>query len=59
MMEELGVEYELVKTDVRAETDPNRAELLTASPMGKVPVLIDDDVLMAETAAMSVYLVDR
>ncbi|PCI62460.1 MAG: glutathione S-transferase [Kordiimonadales bacterium] len=59
MMEELGVEYELVKTDIRAEEDPNRAELLTASPMGKVPALIDGDVFMSETAAMCIYLADR
>jgi glutathione S-transferase len=59
MMEELGVDYELAVTDVRAEDDPNRAELLTASPMGKVPALVDGDVRMAESAAICLYLADR
>lgn len=59
MLEELGLEYELVKTDVTAEEDPNRAELLTASPMGKVPALIDGDAKMSESAAICLYLADR
>jgi len=59
MVEELGIDYELVKTDIRAEADPARSELLTASPMGKVPAIIDGDVRMAETAAICIYLADQ
>jgi glutathione S-transferase len=59
MLEELGIEYELVNTDIRAEEDTHRAELLTASPMGKVPAIIDGDVRMAESAAICLYLADK
>jgi len=59
MIEELGIDYELVKTDIRAEEDPARSELLTASPMGKVPAIIDGDVRMSESAAICLYLADK
>lgn len=59
MVEELGIDYELINTDIRAESDPARTELLTASPMGKVPAIIDGDVRMAESAAICLYLADK
>jgi len=59
MVEELGIDYELVRTDVSAEKDEARAELLTASPMSKVPAIIDGDVRMAESAAICIYLADK
>jgi len=59
MIEELGVKYDLVRTDISADEDGNRAELLTASPMGKVPAIIDGDVRMSESAAICIYLADK
>jgi glutathione S-transferase len=59
MLEELGIDYELQLVDIR---DPNRAdsdEFREASPMGKVPALVDGDVKMSESAAMCLYLADR
>jgi len=59
MLEELGMDYEPVLVDIR---DPNRQdtdEFRLASPMGKVPALIDGDVGMSESAAICLYLADR
>ena len=59
MLEELGVDYERVLVDIR---DPNRQdpdEFRRASPMGKVPALVDGDVAMSESAAICLYLADR
>lgn len=59
MLEEAGVDYDIerIKLD-----DPNRedsAEFLAASPMGKVPALVDGDVSMSESAAICLYIADR
>lgn len=59
MLEELGIDYERVLVDIR---DPNRQdadEFRRASPMGKVPALVDGDVAMSESAAICLYLADR
>lgn len=59
MLEEIGVDYEIVRTDVRAEVDPNRDDLLKASPMGKVPALVDGEAMFSESAAICLYLADK
>ena len=57
MLEEVGVDYELVRVDV---TSPERsAEHLAASPMGKVPALEDGDVKMWDSASICLYVADR
>ena len=59
MLEEAGVDYQRVLVDIRdpdAERDP---AFLRASPMGKVPALQDGDVLMADSAAIALYVADR
>lgn len=59
LLEEAGVEYELETIDIR---DPNRKdsdEFRAASPMGKVPALIDGDIRMSESAAIAIYIADR
>jgi len=59
LLEEAGVKYELETVDIR---DPNRKdsdEFRAASPMGKVPALIDGDVRMSESAAIAIYIADR
>lgn len=59
MFEELGIDYERVKIDIRAESDANRDELKTASPMGKVPAIMDGEVRMSESSAICLYLADK
>ena len=59
MLEEAGVDYERVVVDLRvpvAERDP---AVLAASPMGKVPALVDGAVQVADSAAICQYVADR
>lgn len=59
MLEELGRQYEMEQVDIRAGDRRDSVEFRRASPMGKVPALIDGDVAMAESAAICLYLADR
>jgi glutathione S-transferase len=59
MLEEAGVEYEIESVDIRAEDRQDSPEFRAASPMGKVPALIDGDVAMSESAAICLYVADR
>jgi glutathione S-transferase len=59
MLEELGVDYERVLVDIRAPDRQDSDEFRKASPMGKVPALVDGDVAMSESAAICLYLADR
>ena len=59
MLEELGRAYEMEQVDIRAGDRRDSIEFSRASPMGKVPALIDGDVAMAESAAICLYLADR
>ncbi len=58
MLEEVGVPYELRYVDFAAgehKADEHRG----LNAMGKLPVLIDDDAVISESAAIGVYLADR
>jgi glutathione S-transferase len=58
MLEEVGVEYELRHVDVM--TGKHKApELVALNPMGKLPILVDGDVVVTESAAIGLYLADR
>jgi glutathione S-transferase len=59
MLEETGVAYDRELIDVQNPGRSNPAEFLEASPMGKVPALVDGDVKMSESAAICLYLADR
>lgn len=59
MLEEAGVDYEMELVDIRAADRKDSAEFLAASPMGKVPALVDGDVQMSESAAICLYVADR
>ena len=59
MLEEAGVDYEVEVVDIRAPDRQDSDEFLAASPMGKVPALVDGDVRMAESAAICLYVADR
>ena len=59
LLEEAGVDYEMELIELR---DPDRADSVdfrAASPMGKVPALVDGDVQMSESAAICLYIADR
>jgi glutathione S-transferase len=57
-LEEIGEPYELQFVDIRkgAQKLPPVVDL---NPMGKIPVLVDGDVVVTENAAIALYLADR
>lgn len=59
MLEELGCDHELEEVDIRSPDRSDSAEFREASPMGKVPALVDGDTRLAESAAICLYLADR
>ena len=58
LLEELGVEYE-VKRYKRGENMSAPAELRRIHPLGKSPVIEDDGHVVAESAAIVEYIIDR
>ena len=57
-LEEIGEPYELKFIDIMK--GEQKSEAVTAvNPMGKIPVLIDGDAVVTESAAISLYLADR
>lgn len=58
MLEEVGVDYELAWVDIRQGAH-KAPEFLARNPMGKLPTLVDDDVVLTESAAIAMYLADR
>lgn len=59
LLEEAGVDYERVLIDIRDPQTPRDPQFAKASPMGKVPALVDGEVRMADSAAIGIYVADR
>ena len=59
MLEETGVSYERELVEIQDPERRNTAEFIDASPMGKVPALVDGETRMSESAAICLYLADR
>ena len=55
LLNELGVECEVVDLN---PADPS-SELLKVNPAGKLPVLVDGDVVLTESAAIPLYLAEK
>jgi len=58
LLEELGVPYELVYVD-RERGAHKTPEYLALNPNGSIPVLVDGELVLYETAAICLHLVDR
>jgi len=58
ILEELELPYRIVETDIR-EGHQKSPEFLAVNPMGKVPALTDDGVVITECPAICLYLADR
>jgi glutathione S-transferase len=56
LLEELGLPYELA---TRSFADLKRPEHLALHPLGKVPVLVDGDVVLFESGAILQHLLER
>ena len=57
LLEELGVAYELKLVD-RTQQAHKSAEYLKLNPNGLIPVLVDGDLVLYETAAICLHLLD-
>ncbi len=57
-LEEVGTPYTLKVLDLM-KGEQKGPELLALNPMGKVPTLVDGDVVVTEAAAIALYLADR
>ena len=59
LLEELGVEYEIKPYQRDPDTQRAPAELKAVHQLGKSPVLEDDGLIITETGAIIVYLLDK
>ncbi|WP_417843520.1 glutathione S-transferase family protein [Thalassospira sp.] len=57
-LEELGLAYDLKAVNVRKGEQREEA-FLSLNPNGKVPVLVDDSLVLTESAAILVYLAEK
>ncbi|MBK7579246.1 MAG: glutathione S-transferase family protein [Myxococcales bacterium] len=58
MLEEIGEPYDLSYVDIM-KGEQKAPELVAHNPMGKLPTLTDDGVVITEGAAIGLYLADR
>ncbi|WP_427450506.1 glutathione S-transferase family protein [Litorimonas sp. WD9-15] len=59
LLEELGVEYDIKHYKRDPETNRAPKELKAVHPLGKSPLIEDDGLIVAETGAIIVYLLDK
>ncbi len=57
-LQELGLEFESIKVDLRAG-DNTRAEFLELNRAGKLPVLVDEGFVLTESVAIVLYLAEK
>lgn len=58
LLEELGCDYQLIPYQRDAQTSLAPAALLEVHPLGKSPVIEDGDHIIAESGAITQYLID-
>ena len=57
-LQELGVDFESVTVNLLAG-EHHRPEFLKINPAGRVPVLVDDDLVLTESVAIVLYLAEK
>jgi glutathione S-transferase len=57
-LRELDLEFEFVTVDL-TKGEHRRAEFLAVNPAGKVPVLVDGDLVLTESVAIALYLAEK
>lgn len=57
-LQELGVDFEAVTVNLMAG-EHRKPEFLAINPAGKIPVLVDDDLVLTESVAIVVYLAEK
>src|SRR3546814_5665137 len=58
LLNELGLEYEHCPVDLM-QGEARRPAFLDLNPAAKVPVLVDGDVVLTESAAIQLYLAEQ
>jgi glutathione S-transferase len=58
VLEEIGVKHELVLVDLQKKAH-QRPEYLKLNPKGRVPVFVDGDFVLTESAAIIMHITDR
>jgi glutathione S-transferase len=58
VLEELGQQYDLVLVDRQMDAQKSK-EYLKINPNGRIPTLVDGELVMFEAAAMVLHLVDK
>ncbi|WP_226664726.1 glutathione S-transferase family protein [Microbulbifer aggregans] len=58
MLNELGLEYELHPVDLM-KGEAYHKDFLALNPAAKVPVLVDGDLVLSESAAIQLYLAEK
>jgi glutathione S-transferase len=58
LLNELGLEYEMVPVDLQKD-EHLKPEFLAINPAGKVPALLDGEVLLTESSAIPLYLAEK
>ena len=56
LLNELGIDCEVIALDPLGDLDP---AFLALNPAGKLPVLVDGDVVLTESAAIPLYLAEK
>lgn len=57
-LEELGIPYEYIELDIAAGEN-KKPEYLAIDPLGKVPALVDRELILLESGAILLYLSER
>jgi len=57
-LEEIGAEYDFVPVNL-SKGEHKKPEFLKINPAGKVPALVDGDLILAETAAIVTYIGEK
>ena len=58
LLNELGLEYEMHPVDL-LKGEARREDFLALNPAAKVPVLVDGDLVLTESAAIQLYLAEK
>ena len=58
MLRELDLDFEYVQVDP-TKGEHHRPEFLAVNPTGKVPVLVDDNLVLSESVAIVLYLAEK
>lgn len=58
LLEEIGAPYELMLLD-RSKNAHKAPEYLKLNPLGRIPTLVDGDLVLYETAAICLHILDR